>query len=108
VDQSLRTNRETIYKSLWKKLEKLSKWPLNKDLAYQDLDTLLIEMKNWYFEEGGIYLSKKARGANGIVQKAIVEAFSGTPYRTYGWLIFPLRGVPSPGAWSVKTGSHEQ
>jgi hypothetical protein len=71
---ALRANRETVYKTLWKKLELLPQWPRNANLTYRDLDALSAEMRNWYFGEGGIYLSEKARNAYGIVQKALVES----------------------------------
>jgi len=77
VDQALRASREGVYKTLWKKTEKLPKWPRNDSLTYQELKALSSELQSWYFGEGGIYLSESARGIYSGVQEAIERLLPG-------------------------------
>lgn len=71
VDTDLRGRRITVYSELWKKTGALPQWPPNRDLTYRDLSDLTAELRKWYFESGGMYLSTTAREAYGAVQESL-------------------------------------
>jgi len=71
VDTDLRERRITAYSELWKKTGTLPQWPRNRELTYQDLLNLTDELRKWYFETGGMYLSATARKAYGEVQESL-------------------------------------
>ncbi|SRR6266700_498616 len=71
VDEGLREKRIALYKVLWKKTGLLPNWPRRADVTYQHLGEFSEELRKWYFEEGGIFLSHKARDANGALQDTV-------------------------------------
>jgi hypothetical protein len=73
VDTDLRKRRADVYAELWKKTGALPQWPRNRDLTYRDLLVLSKELKTWYFETGGMYLSAKARATYGDLQEEITS-----------------------------------
>jgi hypothetical protein len=79
VDEALRDKRLTLYKDLWRKTGLLPKWPRRSDLTYEQLEEFSQELRKWYFDEGGIFLSEKARGTYGKLQDAIGEVLTPAP-----------------------------
>ena len=75
IDTDLREKRLTVYKVLWQKMGMLSKWPKNEELTYGDLQQLCREFRDWYFNEGGIFLSSSARKIYGELQERLVNVF---------------------------------
>jgi hypothetical protein len=73
VDTDLRARRITPYSDLWKKTGALPQWPRNRELTYQDLHSLMANLREWYFEAGGMYLSTTARKAYGEVQESLMS-----------------------------------
>lgn len=71
VDESLRDSRIKVYKTLWKKMELLPKWPKSTNVTYEKLNNFSVELKDWYFDGGGMYLSEKARKAYGNLQEVV-------------------------------------
>ena len=71
IDEGLRNERFAVYKILWKKTELLPKWPRSATVTYEQLTHLSEQMRDWYFNEGGIYLSAKSRKTYGDAQEAI-------------------------------------
>ena len=71
IDESLRQDRLTVYKVLWERTGLLPEWPRSTTVTYEKLSHLSEEMRDWYFTQGGIYLSAKARKVYGNAQKAI-------------------------------------
>src|SRR5271157_2750394 len=61
IDTDLRTHRIEVYAELWKKTGLLSQWPRNDDLTYQELQRFTADLRTWYYERGGMYLSATAR-----------------------------------------------
>ena len=59
-DKSLRDKRLELYKELWPKTKPLARFSA-EPLTYNVAKALSLEMSNWYFREGGIYLSKRSR-----------------------------------------------
>jgi hypothetical protein len=74
LDETLRDARLQVYAPLWKMSGLLPRWPRAKTVTYKNLKDLSEQMQTWYFNTGGIYLSKTARKAYGDVQEAITKA----------------------------------
>ena len=74
IDENLREKRLEVYKILWKETSVLPKWPRNPDVTYKNLNELSKRFRDWYFNEGGIYLSTQARKAYEVVQDRISAA----------------------------------
>lgn len=73
VDENLREKRLEVYKVLWKKTSLLPKWPRNPDVTYEKLNKFSKELRDWYFDVGGYYLSEESRKAYEVVQDRISE-----------------------------------
>src|ERR1700674_417918 len=71
VDEGLRDTRLALYRVLWKKTELLPKWPRRTDVTYENLRDLSEELRDWYFGDGGIFLSRTARKSYGKLQDTI-------------------------------------
>jgi hypothetical protein len=76
TDEKLRDLRTPVYKELWKLTERLPKWP-RADITYRDLYEFSAELKTWYFEKGGFYLSRRSHKRYTAVQDALLEALTG-------------------------------
>lgn len=61
-DASLRDLRIEAYKGLWRILEALAKYGRRESLLKDQAQTLLKDLQVWYFETGGLVLSRDARG----------------------------------------------
>ena len=62
-DSDLRRDRIAVYKDLWKNLQPLTRYAPGKTLTCSHAHQLAAELRRWYFEEGGLYLSEPAREA---------------------------------------------
>lgn len=71
IDTDLRAHRIEVYAELWKKTGLLPQWPRNPELTYEELQRFTNDLRIWYFERGGMYLSSGARHAYGEVQDAL-------------------------------------
>jgi hypothetical protein len=71
IDSDLRAHRIEVYCDLWKKTGLLPQWPRNQHLTYSELQQFTTDLRDWYFERGGMYLSRSAREAYGKVQEAL-------------------------------------
>lgn len=60
-DKELRGIRIKVYKNLWETLQPLARYSPPEPVTYNIIKDLSEEMRKWYFEEGGIYLSKRSR-----------------------------------------------
>lgn len=58
VDIDLRKHRIETYPELWKQTDRLPLWPRNEKLTYDELADFSRALRQWYFERGGIYLSR--------------------------------------------------
>src|SRR5829696_5491193 len=65
IDENLRQKRAEAYKDLWKLTDLLPMWPRSLDVTYKNLLDLSQDFKNWYFTQGGLYLSEESRSAYG-------------------------------------------
>jgi len=63
-DKDLRSKRLDAYKELWVLLKPLNKYSLSvthEAITHEIIQDILGNMVEWYFEKGGIYLSKRSR-----------------------------------------------
>jgi hypothetical protein len=62
-DISLRTDRLAAYRTLWRSTQPLAKYARPEPVTYWTADRLIRELRSWYFETGGIFLSFRTRDA---------------------------------------------
>ncbi|MCC6411163.1 MAG: hypothetical protein IT270_05870 [Saprospiraceae bacterium] len=67
--------RKEKYQLLWVILKKMPKWPARKDFTFQNLRTLSDEMKDWYFEEGGMLLTTESVLAYRLLQERMAAYY---------------------------------
>lgn len=60
-DRELRTERLTAYKELWKKLKPLARYSREEPITYEIIRDTSQAMRDWYYDAGGIYLSRESR-----------------------------------------------
>jgi hypothetical protein len=60
-DKSLREKRLELYKQLWPKTQPLGRFAPHATYTYNAIASVSNDMNEWYFAEGGIYLSKRCR-----------------------------------------------
>lgn len=71
IDLDLRERREKPYRELWDKTRLLPKWPRSDNVTYEKLDQFRKELRDWYFDGGGIYLSADSMDAYRDLQETI-------------------------------------
>lgn len=72
VDQSLRTQRSPVYQSLWLKTRLFQMWP-RSTISYADAGIFQRQLADWYYEEGGLYLSRTSQRVYVKLQKALTQ-----------------------------------
>ena len=60
-DKKLRTERLDAYKLLWKELKPLARYSAENPLTYEIVRETAEKLRDWYFDDGGIYLSRQSR-----------------------------------------------
>lgn len=60
-DKALHEKRLELYKQLWPKTKPLSEFARDFPITYDTIKTIAEETRDWYFDQGGIYLSKRSR-----------------------------------------------
>ena len=70
------TKRFEEYKTIWQITGVLPKYPEDLEISYKDLYNTCLNLKNWYFKNGGIILSKKSRVAYEELQKTLYSVSS--------------------------------
>jgi hypothetical protein len=71
IDLDLRKRRIEAYQDLWNKTALVPRWPRATDVRYSQLKQFSAEMRTWYFEKGGMYLSKSSQDKYSDLQKGI-------------------------------------
>jgi hypothetical protein len=69
-DISLRKDRTEVYRDLWKRLETLAFYAA-PSVTYEDAGKLTRSLRQWYFQQGGLFLSEGTREPYFDVQKAL-------------------------------------
>jgi hypothetical protein len=62
-DIDLRDKRIDVYKELWKRLQPLARYSPPAPVTYKKVQELLVDLRAWYFETGGLFLSISSRDA---------------------------------------------
>src|SRR5215467_5409672 len=70
-DKELRQARLTAYKELWKLMKPLARYSPETAITYQIVKDTSASMRDWYFDSGGIYLSRESRGPYFDLKKAM-------------------------------------
>ena len=60
-DRKLRSERLDAYRELFKRLKPLARYSPEKPLTYKIIKDTSEDLRDWYFDIGGIYLSKESR-----------------------------------------------
>ena len=60
-DKALHNKRLELYKVLWPITKPLGRYVPHFSLTYNKVTNVATDMHEWYFGEGGIYLSKRSR-----------------------------------------------
>ena len=72
-DKELRQNRLTAYTELWKRLKPLARYSPERPATYQIVKETSESMRDWYFDVGGIYLSRESREPYFALKRAMQE-----------------------------------
>jgi hypothetical protein len=71
VDSDLRTKRELAYATVWKKTRILPNWPWDQTVTYDQIQTFSTELRDWYYDGGGMYFSSETMTAYRALQDTI-------------------------------------
>ena len=61
-DKELRKSRLDVYRTLWPLLKPLARYSAERPLSREIATETSGQMRDWYFDGGGIYLSRESRG----------------------------------------------
>jgi hypothetical protein len=97
-DKSLRTLRIESYKKLWTLLLSLARYPRPEPPSYENLEGLTEQLRDWYFKDGGLFLSDETREAYFDLQ----DALQALMYKNEDKSLFALDDVKAPTRLAVK------
>ena len=60
-DKKLQESRLETYKELWAMLEQLARYGRDESVTYAVIRSISDKTRSWYFQKGGIYLTKRSR-----------------------------------------------
>jgi len=72
MDGVLRSERLAAYPPLWSKTQQVSIWP-RVVVTRSAVELLHNDLRIWYYDKGGLYLSEAARARYGDVQELICQ-----------------------------------
>ena len=70
-DEELRKARMAAYQKLWKEFAPLAVYAPERDVTYRHIAGLGTALRRWYFEDGGLLFTSRARDVYFTVQDAI-------------------------------------
>ena len=73
-ETALRLERREDYRNLWRLTGLLPKYARTEPISFLRLQEFAVELRNWYFDTGGIVLSEASRDAYFGLQDAIATA----------------------------------
>jgi hypothetical protein len=80
IDVDLRKRRIEVYAELWKLTALLPMWPKASGVTYEQLMRFSESLRTWYFERGGMYLSRSThKNAYTPLQEALMELLQAHP-----------------------------
>ena len=72
-DETLHNTRISTYQKLWERLQVLAKYARPKPVTPNHLRQLAVDLREWYFKIGGLFLTDQSRDSYFAVQDAIVD-----------------------------------
>jgi hypothetical protein len=72
-DKELRQKRLEAYRDLWKRLKAMARYSPERPLTHQIVKDTSESMRDWYFDLGGIYLSRDSRGPYFALKQAMQD-----------------------------------
>jgi hypothetical protein len=75
-DKDLRAERLKVYAALWKLLQPLAKYSRSGPVTASSLQKLSGDLRQWYFEVGGLFMSDKTRDAYFALQDELTNKFA--------------------------------
>jgi hypothetical protein len=60
-DRDLRDKRVAAYKELWRRTKRVPRTALRGEVTGETLRNVRVDWHNWYYDEGGIYMSETVR-----------------------------------------------
>jgi hypothetical protein len=76
-DKDLRDKRIAQYSDLWRLTGTFPKYARENRLMHQDLQTLMVALREWYFTKGGMFLSDASRDAYFALQEELKSVCDG-------------------------------
>jgi hypothetical protein len=73
IDVDLRAKRIEVYQELWKNTGLFRLWPRTLT-SYADARVFQDDVSNWYFERGGLFMSRRSQQAYRRLQSALTTA----------------------------------
>jgi hypothetical protein len=80
-DKDLRSTRIKVYQGLWNSLQLLARYDRPEPLNPKTLGKLSLEMREWYFQTGGLYLSEETRNSYFDLKETIRKVLDSPKYR---------------------------
>jgi hypothetical protein len=78
-DESLRNERIKVYLVLWKSLQPLAKYSRPGPFNCDTIKNLSVDLRKWYFETGGLFLTDNSRDAYFALQDELQKAIKENP-----------------------------
>lgn len=75
-DLDLRDKRVAHYNGLWKLTRAFPKYGRDKPVTHEDIRSLTLALRDWYFMEGGMFLSDESRAAYFALQDGLQDALN--------------------------------
>jgi hypothetical protein len=72
-DKDLRAERLRVYATLWKLLEPLAKYSRSGPLSAASLQKLSVDLRQWYFGVGGLFMSERTRSTYFALQDELTQ-----------------------------------
>jgi len=75
-DKELRAERLKVYAALWKQLQPRAKYSRPDRVTASSLKKMSVDLRQWYFEVGGLFMSERTRDDYFALQDELVEKIS--------------------------------
>ena len=117
IDLDLRNHRLAAYKTLWEATSILPQRPKAKNVTYQDIERFSEKLREWYFVQGGMFLSRSAQSDGyvplqdeicGILSQGVDGVISDTHYDQIRERCSHLRSLLASDIQSRKEGLNDK
>lgn len=101
-DKNLHDKRLALYKQLWPKTKPLARFTPDFVLTYDTIKPVAEQTRDWYFDEGGIYLSKRSRKPYFHLKSLIQEVMDDKNLAKE-----PTKALDTPRADAILAAAHD-